>query len=265
MKTIKRLGSLLAIAFLLFAAGCGKRAEGSTKPEIKRPDESFLKYGEEYTDIVELIKINDSVWVHTSYDEIHGALTSLNGLVVLTDDGLVLVNAPWTGKQVDSLVTLVREQFNCDFVEAIVTDADPGHAGGMCRLMEKGIGITCLETVARKAQELSLFEPGTVLQGDEAFITCGDTEFEIFYPGKGYSESNTIVWIDKYNLLFAGNIVKEYGARSLGKPGDTGEKDWMDSLYNIMSRYDDIEIVIPGHGQWGDASLIEYTLGLFEQ
>lgn len=265
MKTVKKVSSLLVIALILLAAGCWERAKDDPTVELKRPDEAFLKYGEEYTDIVELIKINESVWVHTSYYEVNDALTSLNGLVVLTEKGLVLINAPWTGMQMESLEKLAREQFNSGFIEAIVTDAEPNYAGGLRTLMEKGIGITCLENVAEKAQKLGLFEPETVFPGNEAHVNYGDVEFEIYFPGEGYSEDNTIVWIDRYNLLFAGNIVKEYGAHSLGKYGETGKKAWMNSLNNILSRYDNIEIVIPGHGQWGDASLIDYTMGLFEE
>lgn len=265
MKTIKQVSSLLAIALILFTAGCGDLEKDGPTVELTRPDEAFLKYGEEYTDIVELVKINDSVWVHISYYEFNDALTSRNGLVVLTDKGLVLINAPCTGMQMESLEKLTQEQFNSGFIEVIVTDVEQNHAGGLRSLMEKGIGITCLENVAKKARELSLFEPKTELPGYEAQVAYGGMAFEIYFPGEGYSEDNTIVWIDKYNLLFAGNIVKEYGARSLGKYGETGKKAWMDSLNNILSRYENIEIVIPGHGQWGDASLIEYTLGLFEE
>lgn len=265
MKTIKRVSGLLAITFLMLAAGCGERPEEGQTIELKRPDEAFLKYGEEYTDIVELSRINDSVWVHTSYYEIGDALTSVNGLVVLTDNGLVLINAPWTANQMESLEKLALEQFNSGITEAIVTDADPDHAGGLSCLEEKGIGITCLDRVAKKARELGLFEPKTVLEGDEARVNFGDLDFEIFFPGESCSEDDTIVWIDKYDLLFADNIVKEYGAHSLGVSAQAKRTAWIDSLSRITDRYEDIDIVIPGHGQWGDASLIEYTLELLEE
>lgn len=264
MKVIRQLAGVLVIALYLLAAGCTEQALNDPYIGVKRPDEAFLKYGEEFTDIVELFKINDSVWVHTSYDEISGVLTPHNGLVVVTDQGLVLIDAPWTKKQMDSLEKLALQHFNSGFADAIITDAEPDQMDGIYCLADKGIRVTCLERVAGKADKLGC-EPDTVLEGDEASVTCGDTDFEIYYPGECCSDDCTIVWIGKYNLLFAGDFVKEYGAHSLGQSGKAGSRTWPESLNNILSHYDNIEIVVPGHGQWGDATLIDYTLGLFEE
>ena len=259
MKTIKKVAGVLCIALFLLVTGCGDQAGNGSDTDLRIPDEAFLKYGEEYTDIVELARINDSVWVHTSYYEIGGVLRPHNGLVVLTNSGLVLVNAPWTGNQMDSLDKLVIEQFNSRFTDAIVTDVAAEYTGGLRCLKKKDIRLTCLDRVAQNVVEIGLIEPDTVLDGDEACITYGDVDFEIFFPGAGYSDNNTIVWIDEYNLLYAGNLVKEYGASSLGN--SRVSRAWPDSLTNILSRYDSIEIVVPGRGQWGDASLIDYTWG----
>lgn len=266
MKIAKKIvAMLLPVFFILLISSCGKESESEPIFDIRRPDEAFLKYGDEYTNIVELNKINDSVWIHTSYYEIKGSLTSLNGLVILTDKGLVLVNAPWTGKQMDSLGKLAIEHFNSRFRGCIATEAMTENADGMRFLMEGGIGVTCLERVAEKAEMLGLFKADHILAGDDGLVECGDVTLELYFPGEGYSDTNSIVWIDKFNLLFAGNIIKEHGALSLGSHGEGSKEAWPGSLNNIIDRYEDIEIVVPGHGQWGDASLIDYTLGLFEE
>jgi metallo-beta-lactamase class B len=96
-------------------------------------------------------------------------------------------------------------------------------------------------------------------------VTIDDTDFEIFFPGEGHTDDNTVVWIKRYELLFAGCIVKEQGVTSLGNIGDANLKEWPNALNKLLERYEDIAIVVPGHGQWGDKTLIEYTLGLFEE
>ena len=84
-------------------------------------------------------------------------------------------------------------------------------------------------------------------------------DFEIF-PRAGYSDNNTIVWIDKYNLLCR-NLVKVWSQflvnSKVSRAGGLIDQH--------LSRYDSIEIVVPGRGLWGDSSLIDYTLGLFEE
>lgn len=263
MKVIRVCVFLLMIIFCINFTGCGKQNEEKDKIEIKRPDESFLKYGEDISNIVEMNKINNSVWVHTSYYDYNGSLSPSNGLVVVTNEGIVLVDTPWTDKQMESLDKLVQENFNCGIKDAVITHAHTDRIGGAAYLLGKNIKITCLNRVAKRAKELGFTVPDDVIDADEYQFTVGDIDFELYYPGGGHTIDNTVLWIKKYNLLFAGCIVKEHGAISLGNTSEADVVAWPDSLNNILTRYENIEVVVPGHGQWGDKSLIDYTLGLF--
>jgi metallo-beta-lactamase class B len=263
MRVKAIITAMLIISMCLGQAGCGGTEVQDGRPDINRPDESFLKYGNDYADIVELSKINNSVWVHTSYYDYNGSLTPSNGLVVVTEEGLVLVDTPWTDTQMESLDKLAHEYFNCGFVNAVITHAHIDRIGGAGYLRKSGIPATCLERVATRAKELGFTVPDDVIRADEHRFEVDGTEFEIYYPGEGHTIDNTVVWIDRYNLLFAGCMTKEHGAMSLGNTGEANIEAWPVSLGNLLDRYENIEIVVPGHGQWGDKSLIDYTLGLF--
>lgn len=262
MRAIRVGALLLLMISCMILTGCGKTEEKKEIIDIKKPDESFLKYGNDSSDIVEMNKINNSVWVHTSYFDYNGSLTPSNGLVVVTSEGLVLIDTPWTDKQMESLDKLVQENFNCGFKDAVITHAHIDRIGGAAYLRGKNIKITSLERVAKRAEELGFTVPDDVINADEYQLTVGDTDFDVYFPGEGHTIDNTVVWIKKYNLLFAGCIAKEHGAISLGDLNEANIKAWPDSLNSILAKYENIEIVVPGHGQWGDKSLIDYTLGL---
>ena len=266
MKMILKVGVvMLLLQLCLLIAGCNEKPIKQDIVEIKRPSESFLKYGDDATTIVEMNKINNDVWVHTSYYDYNGSLTPSNGLVIVTDDGLVLVDTPWTDKEMESLDKLIHENFNCGLKEAVITHAHIDRIGGAGYLKAKGIKTTCLERVAVKAEELGFTAPDNVIKSDEYQFEIGDTELEIYFPGEGHTVDNTVVWIKKYNLLFAGCIVKEHGVISLGLIGEANMEEWPNSLNNLLTHFENIEIVVPGHGEWGDESLIDYTLGLFDK
>jgi metallo-beta-lactamase class B len=263
--TRRLLTILLAISAILALSSCNKKIDAPKKTEMTKPTESFLKYGETNETIVELSKVNNSVWVHTSYYEVDGALVPSNGLVVVTDNGLVLIDTTRTEKQMISLDKLVHQSFNADFKEAIITRAHPDSLGGASYLIKKNIPISSLEVVAKTAERKGFVVPDKVESGDSATINIDGTEFEIYYPGAGYSLDNTVVWIGKDKILYGGCLIKDYSSTSPGDVTGIDIKNWQDSLKAVQEKYPDIEAVIPDHGQWGDAGLIEYTLSLLEE
>ncbi len=266
MKRFQRITALcLTLAILIMLSACRQNVEPPKEETIKRPNESFLKYGETNETIVELSKVTNSLWVHTSYSEENGILVPANGLIVVTDNSLVLIDTPWTNKQMESLDHLVREAFNVGFSKAIVTHAHSDRMGGAAYLRENNISIASLKIVAETAEKNGFIVPDQVSEGDSVVLDIDDTEFELFFPGEGHSPDNTVVWVEKHNTLFAGCIVKEIGANSLGNTTEANLAEWSTSIEMIKERYENADIVIPGHGQWGDTSLLDYTLELLNE
>ncbi len=264
---IRRRAAALCLAGLLFImiSACQIGNKKPSQEPLTRPSESFLKYGETNETIVELTKVNNSVWVHTSYQEENGALIPTNGLIVLTDKSVVLIDTPWTDQQMVSLDKLIHEAFNGNITSALITHTHQHSLGGMGYLKKQKIPVSCLEVVAEAAKLKGFTVPDQVNEGDSAILKVDNTEFELYYPGEGATPDNTVVWIDKYNVLFGGCLIRQYGADSLGDTTASNISLWPETLEKVMVEYDDMEIIVPSQGQWGDKSLIDYTLELFEE
>lgn len=266
MNLIQRAVVLVvAVVMSMNISACKKTVQPQKEEPLKRPSESFLTYGETNETIIELNKVNNSVWMHTSYYEENGELIPLNGLITVTDKGLVLIDTPWTEQQLASLDALIKEAFNGSLKGAIITRTYPVGMKALTYLKNNKIPVYSLEPVAQAAQKMGFIMPDEPNAGEFTELEIEQEKFELYYPGEGYTSDNTVVWMDKYKLLYAGGLVVEYGAGSLGEEADINTSNWKESIKAIQERYEDIEIVIPAQGQWGDTSLIDYTLELLDE
>ena len=87
--------------------------------------------------------------------------------------------------------------------------------------------------------------------------------FEVFYPGAGHTVDNTVVWIPEHRVLFGGCLVKEQRAVTLGNTAEADVDAWPVSLEAVARRYPTADVVVPGHGAWGDLGLVDHTSSLF--
>lgn len=88
-------------------------------------------------------------------------------------------------------------------------------------------------------------------------------KIETYYPGAGHSVDNLTVWFPDSKVLFGGCLIKSLDANNLSNLADASVKEWPNSLKNLLKKYPDVKLVIPGHGNWGDVGLISHILELF--
>jgi len=63
-------------------------------------------------------------------------------------------------------------------------------------------------------------------------------------------------------VLFGGCLIKSKNSGSLGNTADAVVEAWDGSVEKIKSTFRDIELVIPGHGAYGNAELLSHTIEL---
>ena len=88
---------------------------------------------------------------------------------------------------------------------------------------------------------------------------------QIYYPGPGHTIDNTIVWLKNQKILYAGCLVKELSSSSLGNITEADLDAYPKTLENLINKYKNANLVIPGHGKWGGIELIEHTLDLSKE
>ncbi|HYE80946.1 MAG TPA: subclass B1 metallo-beta-lactamase [Clostridia bacterium] len=259
MKRISLLTVLICIATLF--ASCTIKKEVAKDAII---EEQILKSGSEDSNYVELNRVKENIWVHTTYTDYKGNRTPSNGLVIETSDGLVLIDTPWNNGQTMELIKLTRGRLNKDFSLAIITHAHEDRIGGIDTLLENKIDTRSTSLTAELAEKNGFKKPTPSLDSNPD-IKVGEVVVEVFYPGEGHSADNIVVWLPQYKVLFGGCLIKNLNSEGLGSTTDANIEQWPVSLNKLLEKYSDADIVIPGHGKWGSIELVKHTLELLKQ
>ncbi|MFZ5967701.1 MAG: subclass B1 metallo-beta-lactamase [Bacillota bacterium] len=259
MKKICIIFLVMLAAFGLIA--CTSNVNTNSDFEV---EEDHFKSGSDDKNYIELSKIKDNIWVHTSYENYNGYRTPSNGMLVITSKGIVLVDTPWNNGQTKELLKLVKNVFKKDVTLTIITHAHVDRIGGIDTLLENGIEAWSTSLTAQEAEKNGFSKPQPKLDTDPS-ITMGNVDFEIFYPGEGHSVDNITVWLPQHKVLFGGCIIKSLESKDLGSTTDANIQEWPSSVEKVLEKYSDAEVVVPGHGNWGDVDLIEHTIELLEK
>ncbi|MFY0762263.1 subclass B1 metallo-beta-lactamase [Metabacillus dongyingensis] len=230
------------------------QSKKSSPTQITNPDKTIV-----------LTKLNDKVWTHTSYNEWNGTTYDHNGLIVSTSKGLVLIDTAWGNDQkTEELLKMIKKHLKKKVVLALITHAHDDSISGIRALLNQGIDVRSTLLTAKLAKEYGYPSPKPTLDV-KPVMKVGDTVIEAFYPGEGHSKDNITVWLPQYKLLFGGCLIKSLDAKDLGNLSDANVEQWDNSVNKVIENYPHVETVVPGHGTWGDKSLLFHTIDLIKQ
>jgi len=208
-------------------------------------------------------KLTDNVYQHISYQEIapYGKVAA-SGLVVIKGNNAHIIDTPWSISDSQQLINWINEQ-NFTLKTAVITHFHQDASAGLPLLNSLSI-----KSYATPLTNQLLRSKGREITSDEITTdTFQHTEntIEIFYPGAGHSRDNIVIWLPNEKILFAGCFIKSLNSKHLGNISDASITEWPNSINNILAKYPDIKMVIPGHGQPGDSNLLFHTQKLISK
>jgi glyoxylase-like metal-dependent hydrolase (beta-lactamase superfamily II) len=216
------------------------------------------------SDSLSIEKIHDGIWVHTSRKKLsNGYIFPGNGMIVQNGDELILVDTAWGVEHTRELLNWIDNKLQLPVTKAIITHFHDDSMGGSPVLAEQGIPFFAhpLTIQIGKNRGIPLPEPiGHLNAGDAKSIS----NVEVFYPGPGHSEDNMVVWVPHAHVIFGGCAVRSPEFPGRGNVADANTENWPKAIRGVLDKYPDVMIVIPGHGNYGDAALLRHTIGLFE-
>ncbi len=213
---------------------------------------------------VTLTRLSESVWIHTTYGLYHGSSIPANGLVILADEGAVLVDIPWDNGLTVSLMKEVEAQFGMDVILAVVTHAHVDRMGGIDALLGNGTKVISTSETARAAEENGFTPPIPELEGDE-LLEIGGRTLEVFSPGPGHTVDNITVFLPDEGILFAGCLAKSADAQTVQVPSDVGASAWVAAIERVREKFPEACCVVPGHGAFGGPKLLTHTIELLSK
>jgi metallo-beta-lactamase class B IMP len=215
---------------------------------------THMAVAEEALPDLEIKKIAENVYQHTSYEKVKTwGLVGSHGLVFVDGKDAYIIDTPSTEKDTKTLVQWIGAQ---GFIPkaSISAHFHSDSTAGIAYLNSLSIA-----TYASKLTNELLGKKGEA-QATHSFTKNPywllKNKLEVFYPGAGHTSDNVVVWIPEQKILFGGCFVKPEG---LGNLSHAVIEEWPASAEKLIARYSTAKLVVPGHGNVGDASLLGKT------
>ena len=187
-----------------------------------------------------------------------------NAGFVVTDDGVVVIDALASPRQGEQLLRSIRRVTDRPILWLVLTHHHPDHHFGAVVLRKAGARVIAhpdKRTLASEGGEDALIADWVRVVGLDAMrgfefadtpdrpvtgtdtLRLGGRTIVVSHPGAGHSPGDLIVWLPKERVLFAGDVLVEDGV-SMVVDGNSDELlRVLDTVSALSAR-----AVVPGHG-----------------
>lgn len=187
-----------------------------------------------------------------------------NAGFVVTDDGVVVIDALASPRQGEQLLRSIRRVTDRPIRWLVLTHHHPDHHFGAVVLRKAGARVIAhpdKRTLASEGGEDALIADWVRVVGLDAMrgfefadtpdrpvtgtdtLRLGGRTIVVSHPGAGHSPGDLIVWLPKERVLFAGDVLVEDGV-SMVVDGNSDELlRVLDTVSALSAR-----AVVPGHG-----------------
>jgi metallo-beta-lactamase class B len=216
-------------------------------------------------DDIQLIPLQDSVFIHTTWHKMqkYGRVPS-NGMIVIKNGQAIMIDTPMDNDKTRRLTEYMEESFGVSLVKLIAGHYHEDCIGGLEFLQSRGIESIANSMTISKCKEQELPIPSRSFTDSLSFDFNG-LQIECRYFGGGHTFDNITVWLPQKQILFGGCLVKSIASKGLGYIGEAVLADWDVTVKKVMDEYQDVEIIVPGHGNYGGRELLIHTIELVEK
>ncbi|MCH1931296.1 DIM/SIM/IMP family subclass B1 metallo-beta-lactamase [Shewanella sp. A25] len=207
----------------------------------------------EATPEIKIEKLEEGVYLHTSFIEYQGSFVEKQGLVMVDQRQAYILDTPTTAVDTEKLVNWLKAQ-GFTIGASFSTHFHSDSAGGIEWLNAQAIPTYASELTNTLLKKQGQAQARHTFNGERFWLV--KDKIEIFYPGPGHTQDNEVVWLPEHRILFGGCFVKPDG---LGYLGDANVAAWPTSAQKLLSKYADAKWVVPSHSEIGDVSLLQRT------
>lgn len=209
--------------------------------------------------------LTNNLFIYTTYgDPGDGSLYPANGMYLVTNKGVVMFDTPWDTTQFQPLLDSIQQKHRRKVVICVATHFHSDRTAGLEYYRQKGISTYTTQLTDDWSRKKNAPRAANILLRDTIF-RVGQYAFETFYPGKGHSPDNIVLWVRGEKVLYGGCFVKSTETGSIGNLSDANIHEWIPAVQKVQEKFPHPRYIIPGHLGWTNPQSLSHTLRLLKK
>lgn len=213
---------------------------------------------------LKITHLTGDFYVFITYKMYNNNPTPANGMYVVTNDGVVMIDSPWDETQYQPLLDSIKAKHHKNVVMCIATHSHEDRTGGINYFKSKGIKTYTTKQTDEICKKNGGSRAEFLIEKDTVF-SIGNHKFQTYYGGQGHAPDNIVVWFEKEKILYGGCFIKSTEANDLGYLGDANIIEWEKALKKVQNKFKNPKSIIPGHQSWSSTNSLNHTLKLIQQ
>lgn len=209
-----------------------------------------------------ITQISNNSFVHTSFIQTNDfGNVPCNGLFVKNNNEVIVFDTPTNDKSSTALIKWIKEKLHSKINAVIPTHFHDDCLGGLQAFHNHKIPSYAYTKTIELAKENKLVVPQNAFT-DSLILNVGNEKTITKFFGEGHTKDNVVGYFPFENIMFGGCLIKELNANK-GYLGDANITAWSNTVEKVKKEYPYVKIVVPGHGEFGNKKLLDYTIKLF--
>ncbi len=208
-------------------------------------------------------QIAPNAFMHISYKQTQDfGYVACNGLIVRDASEVVIFDTPTNDSTATELINWISQKLKCRINAIVPTHFHDDCLGGLKAFHQVNIPSYANAKTIQFAKANKYEAPNN---GFTTTITLkvGNKKATVTFLGEGHTKDNVVGYFPSENILFGGCLIKALDA-SKGYVGDANVNEWSATVQKVKNAFPKVQIVVPGHGDFGNQQLLDYTIQLFQ-
>lgn len=226
---------------------------------------SGIAFGQNQNPKLTISHLTKEFYIYTTFgDAGNGYMFPANGMYLVTNKGVILFDTPWDTTQFQPLLDSIRTRHKQKVVMCIATHFHEDRTAGLSYYRQLGIKTYTTKQTDDLSKEKNKPRAEFLIQNDTTFLV-GESSFMTYYPGKGHSPDNIIIWFNSDKILYGGCFVKSIETENIGNLSDAYIDEWIKSVKNVQAKFVNPQFIITGHQSWKSNKTLMHTLRILKK
>ncbi|WP_300669839.1 subclass B1 metallo-beta-lactamase [Soonwooa sp.] len=250
MNKIIKIALILIFSYTFLS--CQSQKTESFSPKVLYKSEDLI-----------ITQVSKNTFEHTSYKQTdEWGKVPCNGLIVQNNGEVIVFDTPTNDATSVELINWIETKLHSKIDAIVPTHFHDDCLGGLKAFHDRKIPSYAYSKTIELAKENNFEVPINSIK-DSMTLKVGNEVALVKFFGEGHTRDNVVGYFPSDNVLFGGCLIKELNA-SKGYLGDANTEAWSTTVEKVKKQYPNVKVVIPGHGDFGDQKLLDYTIGLFK-